>query len=145
MFEFYLGKKLFFQPSTSEITVRTRHDVIKAINRLSIRMPFAHQLMIINCYSSQHATRSGSFLFLHLAPISSIRSSGLFTNLNATTYSVMNLIRQWNKTCLCNDEKTKRYLFNDCLLNRILKNYLSASQQTLTALKIARTKRKNLT
>ena len=72
------------------------------------------------------------FLFLQLAPICSIRPTGLLTNLNSTTYSVLNLIRKLNNDQLYN----QRYLLNDCSLNRLLKNYLFSSQQTMSVIKV---------
>ena len=117
-------------PLTSE------HDITEMFRRLRTKMAHVHQLLIINFYHSP-SMASGSFLFLQLAPISTNRSSDRLTNLNGTTYSVMNLIRQLNKFHLSHDStKKKRYLFNGCALNRLLKTYISASQQTLTVFKI---------
>jgi hypothetical protein len=94
-------------------------------------MPFAHQILIINCYHKRSSV-SGSFVFLQLAPICSIQSSGLSTNLNLATYSILNLIRQLRKGRILNDDTKKRYLLNDCSLNRLLKSYLFSRQQTMT-------------
>ena len=98
-------------------------------------MPFAHQILIIN-FNRQPPSLSGSFLFLQLAPICSIRPTGLLTNLNSSTYSVLNLIRQLNNGQLFKQNTTKRYLLNGCSLNRLLKSYLFSSQQTMTVLTV---------
>jgi hypothetical protein len=98
-------------------------------------MSFAHQIFIINFYHEQ-SSLSSSFFFLQLAPICSLRSTGLLTNLNSTTYSVLNLIRQLNNGQLFNHNKVKQYLLNDCSLNRLLKTYLFSSQQTMTVLTV---------
>ena len=102
-----------------------------AINRLSTKMAFAHQIFIVN-FSHEHSSSSGSYFFLQLAPICSIRRTGLFTNLNSSTYSVLNLIRQFNNGQLFDQNTTKRYLMNDCSLNRLLKSYHFSPQQTMT-------------
>ena len=99
-------------------------------------MLFAHQIFVINFYRNQSSSASGSYLFLQLAPISPLRSTGLWTNLNSTTYSVLNLIRQLNNGQLFKDNISKRFLLNDCLLNRLLKSYLFSSQQTITVLTV---------
>lgn len=99
-------------------------------------MSYAHQILIINFSHDQYVSLSGSFFFLQLAPICSIQSTGLFNNLNSTTYSVLNLIRQLNFGQLINQNKFKRYLLNDCLLNRLLKTYLFSSQQTMNVITI---------
>ncbi len=96
-------------------------------------MSFAHQILIINFSSHE---RSSSFFFLQLAPICSIRPTGLFTNLNSTTYSVLNLIRQFNHGQLFDHNIAKRYLLNDCSLNRLLKNYLFSFQQTISVITV---------
>ncbi|CAF4610157.1 unnamed protein product [Rotaria socialis] len=96
-------------------------------------MSFAHQILIINFYSKQ-SSLSGSFLFLQLAPICSIRSKGLLTNLNSTTYSVLNLIRQLSNGQLFSRNRARRYLLNDYSINRLLKSYLFSPQQTVTVL-----------
>ncbi|CAF1323062.1 unnamed protein product [Adineta steineri] len=93
-------------------------------------MPFAHQIFIVNIHREQPYLTS-SFLFLHLAPICSIRPTGLLTNLNSTNYSLLNLIRQ-----LYNHNNIKRYFFNDYSLNRLLKNYLFSSRQTMIVLTV---------
>ncbi len=92
-------------------------------------MSFAHQILIIN-FSHEHSSLSGSFFFLQLAPICSMRPTGLLTNLNSSTYSVLNLIRQFNHNI------AKRYLLNDCSLNRLLKSYLFSSQQTMSVITV---------
>lgn len=98
-------------------------------------MSFAHQILIIN-FSNKRSSLSGSFLFLQLAPICSLRSKGLLTNLNTTTYSVLNLIRQISNGQLFNHNREKRYLLNDYSLNRLLKNYLFSSRQIMTVIQI---------
>ncbi|CAM4780595.1 unnamed protein product [Rotaria magnacalcarata] len=126
------GRKIFLLPSC-EIPLRTSNDIDKALNHLSQNMSFAHQILIINFYSKQ-SSLSGSFLFLQLAPICSIRSKGLLTNLNSTTYSVLNLIRQLSNGQLFNRNRAKRYLLNDYSINRLLKSYLFSPLQTVTVL-----------
>ncbi|CAF3352403.1 unnamed protein product [Rotaria sp. Silwood1] len=128
------GRKIVLQPSC-ETSLRTLDDINIAMNRLSTKMSFAHQIFIINFYS-ERSSASGSFLFLQLAPICSIQSKGLLTNLNSTTYSVLNLIRQLSNGQLFNHNRAKRYLLNDYSLNRLLKNYLFSPQQTMTVLTI---------
>ncbi|CAF0992937.1 unnamed protein product [Rotaria sordida] len=128
------GRRILLQPSC-EIALRTLDDINIAMNRLSTKMSFAHQIFIINFYS-ERSSLSGSFLFLQLAPICSIRSKGLLTNLNSTTYSVLNLIRQLSNGQLFNHNRAKRYLLNDYSLNRLLKNYLFSPQQTMTVITI---------
>jgi hypothetical protein len=104
-------------------------------------MSFAHQIFIINFYHKQ-SSLSSSFLFLQLAPICSLRPTGLLTNLNSTTYSVLNLIRQFNNGQLFNHNTAKRYLLNDCSLNRLLKIYLFSLQQTMTVITVKQQQRK---
>ncbi|CAF1495393.1 unnamed protein product [Adineta steineri] len=123
------GKKILLLPSC-EISLQTSDDVDIAVNRLSTKMPFAHQIFIVNIHREQPCLTS-SFLFLHLAPICSIRPTSLLTNLNSTNYSLLNLIRQ-----LYNHNNIKRYLLNDYSLNRLLKNYLFSSQQTMIVLTV---------
>ncbi|CAF2881539.1 unnamed protein product [Rotaria sp. Silwood2] len=130
----HIIKKILLQPSC-EIPLRTLDDINIAMNRLSTKMLFAHQIFIINFYS-ERSSLSGSFLFLQLAPICSIQSKGLLTNLNSTTYSVLNLIRQLSNGQLFNHNRAKRYLLNDYSLNRLLKNYLFSPQQTMTVFTI---------
>jgi len=120
------GKNVFLSPSC-EISLQTSNDIDKIIDRLSTKMSFAHQILIIN-FNHQQTSTSSSFFFLQLAPICSIRPAGLFTNLNSTTYSVLNLLRQSNSN--------KRYAFNDCLLNRLLKSYLCSSQPTIVVITV---------
>ena len=98
-------------------------------------MSFAHQILIIN-FAHERPSVSGSFFFLQLAPICSIRPTGLFTNLNSTTYSVLNLIRKFNHGQLFHQNTIKRYLLNDCSLNRLLKSYLFSSQQTMSVITV---------
>ena len=98
-------------------------------------MSFAHQIFIIN-FSHERSSSSGSYFFLQLAPICSIRSTGLLTNLNSSTYSVLNLIRQFNTGQLFHHNTTKRYLMNDSSLNRLLKSYLLSPQQTMTVITV---------
>ncbi|CAF2978111.1 unnamed protein product [Rotaria socialis] len=126
------GRKIFLLPAC-EIPLRTSNDIGKALNHLSKNMSFAHQILIINFYSKQ-SSLSGSFLFLQLAPICSIRSKGLLTNLNSTTYSVLNLIRQLSNGQLFSRNRARRYLLNDYSINRLLKSYLFSPQQTVTVL-----------
>ncbi|CAF3823537.1 unnamed protein product, partial [Adineta steineri] len=123
------GKKILLLPSC-EISLQTSDDIDIAVNRLSTKMPFAHQIFIVNIHREQPYLTS-SFLFLHLAPICSIRPTGLLTNLNSTNYSLLNLIRQ-----LYNHNNIKRYFFNDYSLNRLLKNYLFSSRQTMIVLTV---------
>lgn len=126
------GRKTILLPSC-EIPLRTPNDINIAINRLSTNMSFAHQIFIVN-FSHEHSSSSGSYFFLQLAPICSIRPTGLFTNLNSSTYSVLNLIRQFHNGQLFHQNTMKRYLMNDCSLNRLLKSYLISSQQTMTVI-----------
>ncbi len=130
----FLGKQILLLPSC-EIPLKTSDDIDIAMNRLSTKMLFAHQIFIINIYDNR-SLLSGSYLFLQLAPICSLRPTGLLTNLNSTTYSVLNLIRQLNSGQLYQHNKGKQYLLNDCLLNRLLKSYLFSSQQTITVLTV---------
>ncbi len=104
-------------------------------------MSFAHQIFIMNFHHNQ-SSLSGSFFFLQLAPICSIRPTGLLTNLNSTTYSVLNLIRQFNNGQLFNHHTAKRYLLNDCSLNRLLKSYLFSSRQTMTVITVKQQQKK---
>jgi hypothetical protein len=104
-------------------------------------MSFAHQIFIINFYHNQ-SSLSDSFFFLQLAPICLIRPTGLLTNLNSTTYSVLNLIRQLNNGQLFHHNTAKRYLLNDCSLNRLLKSYLFSPQQTMTVITVKQQQRK---
>ena len=117
-----------------------------AVNRLSTQMLFAHQILIINFYNEQ-SSLSGSFLFLQLAPICSIRSNGLLTNLNSTAYSILNLIRQLSTGQFFRSDTAKRCFLNDYSLNRLLKTYLFSSQQTMIVLqvkpKVQRQQKKN--
>ena len=115
--------------------VKTSDDIDTVINRLSTKMTFAHQIFIIN-FHHNHSSLSGSFFFLQLAPICSIRPTGLLTNLNSTTYSVLNLIRQLNNGQLFHHNTAKRYLFNNCSLNRLLKSYLFSPQQTMSMITV---------
>jgi len=132
----FLGRNIFLLPSC-ENSLKTFDDINIAINHLSTNMSFAHQIFIINFYHKQ-SSLSSSFLFLQLAPICSLRPTGLLTNLNSTTYSVLNLIRQFNNGQLFN----QRYLLNDCSLNRLLKSYLFSSQQTMTVITVKQQQRK---
>jgi hypothetical protein len=104
-------------------------------------MSFAHQIFIINFYH-ERSSLSSSFFFLQLAPICSIRPTGLLTNLNSTTYSVLNLIRQLNNGQLFNHNTAKRYLLNDCLLNRLLKSYLFSPKQTMSVVTVKQQQKK---
>lgn len=131
---FFLGRKTILLPSC-EIPLRTLGDINTAINRLSTKMSFAHQIFIIN-FSHECSSSTSSYFFLQLAPICSIRPTGLLTNLNSSTYSVLNLIRQFNTGQLFHHNTTKRYLMNDCSLNRLLKSYLLSPQQTMTVITV---------
>ncbi|UJR26393.1 hypothetical protein I4U23_007725 [Adineta vaga] len=133
------GKNRLLQPSC-EISLQTSDDIDIAINRFHTTRSFAHQIFIINFHHKQ-SSLSSSFLFLHLAPICSIRSTGLLTNLNSTTYSIMNLIRQLKNGHLNNHTFKKRYLLNDYSLNRLLKSYLFSSQQTMTVFTVQSNKK----
>ncbi|CAF1107973.1 unnamed protein product [Adineta ricciae] len=123
------GKQVIFRPSC-EISLKTSDDVDTVINRVSMPMPFAHRIFIVNFHHEQ-SSLSGSFLFLHLAPICSVRSTGLLTNLNSTTYSIMNLIRQLKNGHLSDQKTKKRFLLNDYTLNRLLKTYLFSPKHTM--------------
>ena len=120
--------------------MRTTDDIHTAVKRLSVQMPFAHQLLIVNFYDVK-GSATGSFLFVRLAPITSRKTTGRSTNLNTATYSVLNLIRQLNEDRVLRDVRRKRYGFNDCVLNRLLKSYLYASRQIMTVLRIEPTHR----
>lgn len=98
-------------------------------------MSFAHQILILN-FTHSRLSLSGSYIFLQLTSICSLQSTGLLTNLNSSTYSVLNLLRQLNNGQLFKHNRMKKYLFNDCLLNRLLKSYLFSSQQTINIIKI---------
>ena len=115
--------------------MRTTDDIHTAVKRLDVRIPFAHQVLIVNFYDVK-GSATGSFLFVRLAPITSVQATGLSANLNTSTYSVLNLIRQLNEDREPRNVRTKRYAFNDCVLNRLMKSYLFASRQMMTVLKI---------
>ena len=131
----FIGKQIYLQPCSYEVPLRNSEDVSLAINRFNGQRINGHRIMIINFYG-QTNTKSGSFLFLYLAPSTFDSSLNRNSNINGTRYSVLKLVRQLKKHRLMGSDDTIRCSFNECSLNRLLKDYVHAPQSTMLVFKI---------